>query len=97
MASNLRLNCNNFLINKRLIFQGKVQYIINRQPFSKTHAQHRGVIDVNKASQMFSYFEAAGWMEEGILSQFVVQEIAKQQAEKELDMKREDSGDMKVV
>lgn len=73
-AYNHRLDCNKYLINKRLIFKAKVNSIIQGTTFSKTHAQQAGIIDVNKSSKIWEFFKAAGWFENHIFEAAVKQE-----------------------
>jgi hypothetical protein len=61
-AAALRLSCNDYLINKRLIMAAKREHVRdNNKSFLKTHAQQAGCIDVNKASRLWECFEKVGW------------------------------------
>lgn len=70
IASKLRLHCAQYLTNKRKIFAAKLDYVKTNKNFTKTAAQSVCSIDVNKASQLWTAFEKAGWFDEAWFKQF---------------------------
>ncbi|KAF2671635.1 hypothetical protein BT63DRAFT_175900 [Microthyrium microscopicum] len=59
------LDCNRYLISKRLIFYGKVEYMVKeKKAYTRTHAQQYGIIDVNKSSNLWAFFNALGWFKD---------------------------------
>ncbi|KAK4068526.1 hypothetical protein Purlil1_13768 [Purpureocillium lilacinum] len=62
LAATLRLDCATYLTSKRRIFERRLQKFHYGKPFRKTDAQQACRIDVNKASKLWTAFEAVGWL-----------------------------------
>lgn len=60
----LRLQCGQYLMCKKKIFEAKVAKLRLGQNFTKTHAQGACQIDVNKASKLFEAFNKVGWFDQ---------------------------------
>lgn len=71
IAASLRLSCEQYLTNKRKIFQGRLQALKDDKNFTKTRAQGSCSIDVNKASQLWEAFDKAGWFERKWFEQYL--------------------------
>lgn len=62
LAATLRLDCATYLTSKRRIFERRLEKFHHGKPFRKTDAQQACRIDVNKASKLWTAFEAVGWL-----------------------------------
>ena len=60
-AEALRLECDRWLVTKRMIFLGALECYRAGKEFKKTDAQKATVIDVNKASKIWEAFNSVGW------------------------------------
>jgi hypothetical protein len=75
-----QLDINKYLINKRKIFEGRVRHHISgHKAFTKTHAQTAGIIDVNKASRMWEFYDQAGWLDMSHFKKFIPRELEEMQ------------------
>ncbi|KAG8526333.1 uncharacterized protein KY384_000326 [Bacidia gigantensis] len=71
LASAIRLPVAQYLTQKRRIFQGRVEALQRGQEvFRKTNAQQACKVDVNKASTMWSGWEAVGWFDKHWFEQY---------------------------
>lgn len=72
IAQELKLPANQYLANKRRIFEARLKSIRERKNFTKTAAQQACNIDVNKTSQLYEAYEKVGWFEESNFKQWLV-------------------------
>lgn len=76
-ASRLRLEPQQYLATKRLIFKERLAYLRAGKNFTKTAAQGVAKLDVNKLSRLHSAFDAVGWFDEKYFQQYL-QPVASQ-------------------
>jgi hypothetical protein len=69
-ASELRLKPQQYLANKRRLFQARVKALNEKKIFNKTLAQNAMKIDVNKASKMWEMYDKVGWLEERLFEKY---------------------------
>ncbi|QIX01864.1 hypothetical protein AMS68_007381 [Peltaster fructicola] len=71
IAQELKLPANQYLANKRRIFEARLKSIRERKNFTKTAAQQACNIDVNKTSQLYEAYEKVGWFDESNFKQWL--------------------------
>jgi hypothetical protein len=72
-----QLDINKYLINKRKIFEGRVRHHLQGgRGFTKTHAQGAAIIDVNKASRLWEFYDQAGWFNIELFTKHFPTELA---------------------